>query len=107
MHELSDRVPGQAVIAKLLDVREQDADVSLLGRFFGANPLSAEARPWYRGELENAVTTQKATSTVHRGLALQVLGFDADHGVAIAPRGSGGQLEGLFRSVKDLGLAAR
>lgn len=51
MHELSNRIPGQEVIAKLLDVREQDADVSLVGRIFGADPLSAEARPWYRGAL--------------------------------------------------------
>ncbi|WP_454699572.1 nuclease-related domain-containing protein [Arthrobacter humicola] len=51
MHELNSRVPGQEVIAKLMEVRQQDADVSLLGRVFGADPLSAEARPWYRGAL--------------------------------------------------------
>jgi hypothetical protein len=59
MHELNSRVPGQEVIAKLMEVRQQDADVSLLGRVFGADPLSAEARPWYSGALEAAAYPER------------------------------------------------
>ncbi len=49
--ELSDRVPAQAVIGELLEVRERDAPRTVLGRVLGADPLSPESRPWYKGAL--------------------------------------------------------
>lgn len=91
MHELSDRVPGQAVIARLLDVREQDEDVSLLGRIFGANPLSAEARPWYRGALGEVAVGRLLASlgpewTVLHAVPVGTGSSDIDH-VLIGPAG--------------------
>ncbi|MDV8148919.1 nuclease-related domain-containing protein [Arthrobacter sp. B10-11] len=91
MHELSDRVPGQAVITKLLDVREQDAERSLLGRFFGANPLSADSLPWYRGALgEMAVGRLLAALgpewTVLHAVPVGTGNSDIDH-VLIGPAG--------------------
>lgn len=48
---LSGRVPAQAVIGELLEVRERDAPRSFLGRVLGADPLSPESRAWFRGAL--------------------------------------------------------
>lgn len=48
---LSGRVPAQAVIAELLEVRERDAPRSFLARVLGADPLGPDSRPWYRGAL--------------------------------------------------------
>lgn len=48
---LSSRVPAQAVIGELLEVRERDALRSFLGRLLGTDPLSPESRPWFRGAL--------------------------------------------------------
>ncbi|MBP1134574.1 hypothetical protein JOE31_000806 [Arthrobacter sp. PvP023] len=91
MHELSNRVPGQEVIAKLLDVQGQEADRSLLGRIFGADPLSAEARPWFRGALgEVAVGTLLAGLgpewTVLHAIPVGAGTSDIDH-VLIGPAG--------------------
>ncbi|GAA4038980.1 hypothetical protein GCM10023063_25350 [Arthrobacter methylotrophus] len=43
---LNDRVPGQAVIEKLLADREGEPPPSFLGRIFGADPLSPDNHPW-------------------------------------------------------------
>lgn len=48
---LSDRVPGQAVMAEVLAVRERDAPRTPLGRAFGVDPLTPDSRPWYKGAL--------------------------------------------------------
>ena len=48
---LNGRVPGQAVIGELMAVRQRDLPRSALGRVFGADPLSADSRPWYKGAL--------------------------------------------------------
>ncbi|MHC6220758.1 nuclease-related domain-containing protein [Arthrobacter sp. MMS24-S77] len=48
---LGDRIPGQAVIEKLLVDRDSAPSRSLLGRIFGVDPLSPENLPWYKGAL--------------------------------------------------------
>lgn len=48
---LSDRIPGQSVIEKLLAEREGEPSRSFLGRIFGADPLSPDNHPWYKGAL--------------------------------------------------------
>jgi hypothetical protein len=48
---LSGRIAGQAVIEKLLADREGEPSRSLLGRVFGADPLSPDNYPWYKGAL--------------------------------------------------------
>src|ERR1700712_2043767 len=48
---LSERIAGQAVIEKLLSDRAGIPSPSLLGRFFGADPLTQDNHPWYKGAL--------------------------------------------------------
>ena len=48
---LADRIAGQAVIEKLLSDREGVPPRSFLGRVFGADPLSSDDYPWYKGAL--------------------------------------------------------
>jgi len=48
---LSNRIPGQAVIEKLLADRKDKPSLSFLGRVFGADPLSPDNHPWYKGAL--------------------------------------------------------
>ncbi|MFF2300083.1 nuclease-related domain-containing protein [Arthrobacter sp. NPDC058127] len=48
---LSDRIPGQSVIEKLLADRAGASSRSFLGRIFGADPLTPDNHPWYKGAL--------------------------------------------------------
>jgi hypothetical protein len=48
---LSERIAGQAVMEKLLGDRAGIPSPSLLGRFFGADPLTPDNHPWYKGAL--------------------------------------------------------
>lgn len=48
---LNDRIAGHAVIEKLLADRESAPSRSFLGRIFGADPLSPDNHPWYKGAL--------------------------------------------------------
>jgi hypothetical protein len=48
---LSERIAGQAVMEKLLSDRAGIPSPSLLGRFFGADPLTQDNHPWYKGAL--------------------------------------------------------
>ena len=48
---LNERIAGHAVIEKLLADREGLPSRSFLGRVFGADPLSADNYPWYKGAL--------------------------------------------------------
>jgi hypothetical protein len=48
---LTDRIAGHAVIEKLLSDREGVPPRSFLGRVFGADPLSPDEYPWYKGAL--------------------------------------------------------
>lgn len=48
---LRDRMAGHSVIEKLLSDRMRVPPRSLLARIFGADPLSAENYPWYKGAL--------------------------------------------------------
>ncbi|WP_284752643.1 nuclease-related domain-containing protein [Arthrobacter sp. efr-133-R2A-120] len=48
---LSDRIPGQSVIEKLLADRTGASSRSFLGRIFGADPLTPDNHPWYKGAL--------------------------------------------------------
>ncbi|GAA5198108.1 hypothetical protein GCM10023346_34480 [Arthrobacter gyeryongensis] len=88
---LTDRVPGQAVIAELLAVRERDAPRSRLGRVFGLDPLTADSRPWYTGAVgELAVARVLARLgpewTVLHAVPVGAGTSDIDH-VLIGPAG--------------------
>lgn len=48
---LNDRIAGHAVIEKLLADRKGVPSRSFLSRVFGADPLSPENYPWYKGAL--------------------------------------------------------
>jgi len=48
---MKERVAGHAVIEKLLADREGVPPRSFLGRVFGADPLTPENYPWYKGAL--------------------------------------------------------
>lgn len=48
---MNERVAGHAVIEKLLADREGVPPRSFLGRVFGADPLTPENYPWYKGAL--------------------------------------------------------
>jgi hypothetical protein len=48
---LNQRIAGHAVIEKLLADREGVPPRSFLGRVFGADPLSPDNYPWYKGAL--------------------------------------------------------
>jgi hypothetical protein len=48
---LNERIAGHAVIEKLLADREGLPSRSFLGRVFGADPLSPDNYPWYKGAL--------------------------------------------------------
>ncbi len=47
--ELSERIPGQAVIEQLLVHHEADPPRSFLRRILGSSPLGPASRPWYSG----------------------------------------------------------
>ncbi|MGO4859040.1 nuclease-related domain-containing protein [Arthrobacter sp. 2MCAF14] len=88
---LTDRVPGQAVMAELLAVRERDAPRSRLGRVFGLDPLTADSRPWYTGAVgELAVARVLARLgpewTVLHAVPVGAGTSDIDH-VVIGPAG--------------------
>ncbi|BAS12418.1 conserved hypothetical protein [Arthrobacter sp. Hiyo8] len=88
---LTDRVPGQAVMAELLAVRERDAPRSRLGRVFGLDPLTADSRPWYTGAVgELAVARVLARLgpewTVLHAVPVGAGTSDIDH-VLIGPAG--------------------
>lgn len=48
---LTERIAGHAVMEKLLEDRRGLPPRSLLQRIFGADPLSADNYPWYKGAL--------------------------------------------------------
>jgi hypothetical protein len=48
---LNERIAGHSVIEKLLTDRERQRSPSHLGRIFGADPLSPDHHPWYKGAL--------------------------------------------------------
>ncbi len=92
MHQsLGDHIPGQAAIHELLSQRQRDAPVSLLGRIFGANPLSTETRPWFQGALGEVAVGKILSSlgpewTVLHAVPVGVGSSDIDH-VVIGPGG--------------------
>lgn len=48
---LDGRIPGQSVMAKLLNDPDHARPATRMSRIFGAHPLSADSRPWYQGAL--------------------------------------------------------
>lgn len=48
---MSQRIAGQAIIEKLLTDRAGVPSRLFLGRVFGADPLSSDNYPWYKGAL--------------------------------------------------------
>lgn len=56
---LRGRVPGQAVMTKLLAEQRLVPPRSRLHRFFGLSPLSAETRSWHRGALGEVVVGRR------------------------------------------------
>jgi len=88
---LNDRIPGQSVIAELLAVRELDEPRSLLGRIFGADPLSPDSRPWYKGALGEIAVGRILARLGHGWTVLHAVpvgtgASDVDH-VLIGPAG--------------------
>ena len=49
--DLRGRIPGQSVMAKLLEEQETVPRRRFLGRLFGASPLGSESGSWYKGAL--------------------------------------------------------
>lgn len=88
---LTSRVPAQAVIVGLMAIRERDVPRSLVGRFFGADPLGVDSRAWYKGALgEIAVSRILARLgpewTVLHAVPVGAGASDIDH-VLIGPGG--------------------
>ena len=88
---LTDRVPGQAVMSQALDLADGDPARSWLGRFFGADPLSADSRPWFQGALGELRVGQILAGlgpewTVLHAVPVGAKNSDIDH-VLIGPSG--------------------
>ncbi len=88
---LSDRIPGQSVMAKLLSTHRLDPPRTFLGRLLGSSPLGRDSRPWYQGALgEIAVAGRLGTLgpewTVLHSVPVGNGSSDIDH-VIIGPGG--------------------
>lgn len=88
---LNDRTAGQAVIEKLLGDREGEPSRSLLGRIFGADPLSPDNYSWYKGALGEITVGQVLERlgpvwTVLHAVPVGAGTSDIDH-VLIGPAG--------------------
>ncbi len=88
---LNDRIAGQAVIEKLLGDREGEPSRSVLGRIFGADPLSPDNYSWYKGALGEITVGQVLERlgpawTVLHAVPVGTGTSDIDH-VLIGPAG--------------------
>lgn len=74
------RAPASAVISETLRAQASRPPRSRVARFFGANPLGADALPWYRGAIGEIEVAQ----------ALDRLGpgWTAVHAIPVGSRGS-------------------
>ncbi|GAA3701897.1 hypothetical protein GCM10023081_42890 [Arthrobacter ginkgonis] len=90
--DLRDRIPGQAVIGQLLDIQQEAPTRNWFARFFGANPLSLDALPWYRGALGEIRVARLLEGlgpewTVLHAVPVGAGSSDIDH-VVIGPTGA-------------------
>ncbi|WP_168404722.1 nuclease-related domain-containing protein [Arthrobacter silvisoli] len=49
--QLRHHVPGQSVMHQVMALQESTPAQPAIGRIFGVSPLTAEAKPWYRGAI--------------------------------------------------------
>lgn len=88
---LKERMAGHSVIEKLLADREGQRPPSLLGRIFGADPLSPEDHRWYKGALGEIAVGRLlerlgAEWTVLHAVPVGTGASDIDH-ILIGPAG--------------------
>ena len=88
---VNERVAGQAVMEKLLADRQGLPPRSFLGRVFGADPLTPDNYPWYKGALGEMAVGQilerlGAEWTVLHAVPVGTGASDIDH-VLIGPTG--------------------
>jgi hypothetical protein len=88
---LTDRIPGQAVIEKLLADRQGMPERSFVGRVLGVDPLSPDNHSWYKGALGEVAVGRLLERlgsdwTVLHAVPVGVGTSDIDH-VLIGPAG--------------------
>lgn len=88
---LNERIPGQAVIEKLLADRQGMPERSFVGRVFGVDPLSPDNHSWYKGALGEVAVGRLLERlgsdwTVLHAVPVGVGTSDIDH-VLIGPAG--------------------
>ena len=91
LDDLARRVPGQALMAKCLELQSAVGARSRLARVFGAHALAAETRSWYVGAQGERITARLLDAlgpeyVVLHSVPVAASGTDIDH-IVIGPAG--------------------